>query len=81
MNDEAFWAANSVPPSLPTLSENKSTYFYSFKRLFLRPKKQTLPSCPGYQTQEPSKALQNIQEIPEKREYIIFIKSKIYVVV
>ena len=49
--------------------------------LFLRPKKQTLPSCPGYQTQEPSKALQNIQEIPGKREYIIFSKSKIYVVV
>ena len=31
-------------------------------------------------TQEPSKALQNIQEIPEKREYMIVSKSNIYVV-
>lgn len=33
-----------------------------------------------FKTQEPWKALQNIQEIPEKREYMIFSKSNIDVV-
>ena len=44
MNDEAFWAATSVPPSLPRLSENESSEpIFFLQSLFPRPKKQTLP--------------------------------------